>query len=47
MALHPKDYVFEEDFAGKSMNTSGTANVTESILEVDFDKLDDSTWLGY
>jgi hypothetical protein len=39
MELHQKDYLlFEQDSDGGSVNTSSTATVTESILEVDFGK---------
>jgi len=49
MELHRKDYLlFEQVFDGGSVNTSGAAMVTESILEVDFGKQSDHlAWLGY
>lgn len=49
MELHHKDYLlFEQDIDGGARNISGTATVTESILEVDFGKQSDrTTWSGY
>jgi hypothetical protein len=49
MELHQKDYLpFEEDLDSGSANTSSTTSVTESILEVDFEKqLDSVTWQGF